>query len=393
MRTVHRSAPPGAVAVIGAGWAGASAAHELRRLGRPVHVFESAPVIGGHSRSEVLRGVVYEPNGPHIFHTSNPEVARLVRQHGMTRSYRHQVLTEAYLHEDDETPHLLSWPPQVAELRELPVWPRVEAELARRPRTPSRANLEDYCISIMGRTLYEVFVRDYTEKQWGRKGAELSWEFAPGRLELREDGYRRLFRDTWEFFPSHGAAPVIESLLADVPVTVGARMGVTDLADLSRHYTAVVVTAPLDEFAGRPGELAWRGVRSESRYLPDYGTAATATPAYVVNRPSHRVPYTRTVETKHASGQHAQGTVVSHEYPGADSRHYPVPTPDRRYELRNEALKKDIRDLSLFPVHFCGRLATYSYINQDRAIEQGLACAREVAAGSAVTRPGASASP
>jgi len=57
-----------------------------------------------------------------------------------------------------------------------------------------------------------------------------------------------------------------------------------------------------------------------------------------------------------------------------------VPTPDRRYELRNEELKKEARDLSPVPLHFCGRLANYTYINQDRAIEQGLTCARAVAA-------------
>ncbi|MFE6054265.1 UDP-galactopyranose mutase [Kitasatospora sp. NPDC056446] len=383
---------PAPVAVVGAGWAGAAAAHRLHRLGLAVHVYERAPVTGGHSRAERLRGVLYEPNGPHIFHTANPEVAALVGRHGMARRYEHRVLTEVYLHEDDDAPRLLAWPPQVSELRELPLWPRVAAELAARPRTPSRTDLEAYCVSIMGRTLFDLFIRDYTEKQWGRSAHELSAAFAPGRLELRDDGYRRLFRDPWEFFPPDGPQTVIDSLLVGVPVTTGARLGIGDLDDLARRHSAVVLTAPLDEFTGRTGELAWRGIRTVSCYEPTHGPGSTATPGYVVNRPSHRVPYTRTVETKHASGQRVQGTVVSYEYPGSAERHYPVPTPDRRYERRNAELKDVIRARSPIPVHFCGRLADYTYINQDRAIEQGLACARQVAdhllhAADAPTRP------
>ena len=34
-------------------------------------IFETKNVVGGHSRSEKINDVIYEPNGPHIFHTSN----------------------------------------------------------------------------------------------------------------------------------------------------------------------------------------------------------------------------------------------------------------------------------------------------------------------------------
>ena len=64
------------VAVVGAGWAGASAARALFDAGAAVEVFDSADVVGGHSRAEVFDGVVYEPHGPHIFHTDNERAAR-----------------------------------------------------------------------------------------------------------------------------------------------------------------------------------------------------------------------------------------------------------------------------------------------------------------------------
>ena len=363
------------VAVVGAGWAGAVTARELHDAGFAVEVFEAATQIGGHSRSEVLNGVVYEPNGAHIFHTSDERVAAYVQQHGLRRPYEHRVLTEVFPGGGDE-PMLLAWPPQITELQKLPEWPVIRSELDRLPAAPVGDDFETYVVSLMGPTLYDLFIRDYTVKQWGRDPSELSSTFAPKRVDLRDDGYTRLFRDTWEFFPAQGINSVIESVLAPVPVTCGVRVGIDDVAGLGADV--VVVTAPLDDFVGRSGELEWRGITMRSRYVPTDEPAGTLTPAYVVNRPSLRVPYTRTIETKHATGQQINGTVVSEEYPGAPYRHYPVPTVDGRYEALNAALKAEIVAGADRPIYFCGRLANYLYINQDQAIAQGFDCATEV---------------
>ena len=363
------------VVVVGAGWSGAVVARELHDAGVDVTVVERAEVVGGHSRAEVLNGVVYEPNGAHIFHTSNRRVAEYVQRFGMARRYEHRVLTEVYLREDDDEPHLLSWPPQVDELRALPDWPAIERELAALPDQPGGEDFETWVVSLMGRRLYELFIEGYTRKQWGCEPSELSSRFAPKRVDLRDDGYTRLFRDTWEFFPPTGANSTIEAVLQPVPVTCGVEVGVDDVLDLFSPADAVVVTAPLDDFLGRPGELAWRGIRMVSRYTPTDAPDGTVTAAYVVNRPSERVPYTRTIETKHASGQLVGGTVVSEEHPGAPARHYPVPTVDGRYEARNAQLQQEVRErLSNVQVHFCGRLSTYTYIDQDQAIDRAFAC-------------------
>jgi len=345
-------------------------------------VVERAEVVGGHSRAEVLNGVVYEPNGAHIFHTSNRRVAEYVQRFGMVRPYEHRVLTEVYLRDDDDEPTLLSWPPQVEELKALPDWPLIERELAELPEQPAGDDFESWVVSLMGRRLYELFIEGYTRKQWGCEPSELSSRFAPKRVDLRNDGYTRLFRDTWEFFPPTGANTTIEAILQPVHVTCGVEVGVDDVLDLFGAADAVVVTAPLDDFLGRPGELAWRGIRMVSRYVPTDTPDGTVTAAYVVNRPSERVPYTRTVETKHASGQQVGGTVVSEEHPGAPARHYPVPTVDGRYEERNAELQQEVRErLSNTQVHFCGRLSTYTYIDQDQAIDRAFTCVEGILGG------------
>lgn len=367
------------IAVVGAGWSGAVVARELTDAGFHVELFERGESVGGHARVERLNGVVYEPNGAHIFHTSNPHVAKYVMRHGLTRPYEHCVAAAVYLHEDDEVPVLLSWPPQVSELQSLSLWPTIEKDLALLPPRPHGKDFESYVISMMGPTLYDLFIRDYTTKQWGCEAGTLSSNFAPKRVELRYDGYRRLFRDRWEFFGPEGVNPVIESILRPVAVTCGATIRMEHFDDLGKAFAAVVITGPLDDFLSKPGDLAWRGISMRSRYILLDDEAGTATPGYVVNHPTHRVPYTRTVETKHATGQLFCGTVVSEEYPGADARHYPVPTVEGENEARNQQLKDTIRSLAPLPVFFCGRLANYCYINQDQAIEQAFACATEVA--------------
>jgi UDP-galactopyranose mutase len=116
-----------------------------------------------------------------------------------------------------------------------------------------------------------------------------------------------------------------------------------------------------------------------SRHFPTAGVRDTVTPGYVVNHPAPSVPFTRTVETKHASGQEVLGTVVSEEHPGAPARHYPVPTVDGVHERRNAELRAEVEaHLAGIPTFFCGRLATYTYIDQDQAIEGALGCAEAV---------------
>ena len=368
------------IAVIGAGWAGVSAAHRLDAAGIATEVFEKTDGVGGHSRSELMDGVVYEPNGAHIFHSSDEEVASFVQHFGLTRPYAHTVSTEVFLSDSDDESTLMSWPPQIDELKKLPIWGQIANELDQLASEPVGDDFETYVISMMGPTLYDLFIREYTIKQWGVQPSELSSSLAPKRVELRSDGYRRLFRDRWEFFAAEGINDVVARALGSVPVAFETEMSVTNLEHLAGSFEAVIVTAPLDVFLGRPNELAWRGVTLQSHLIHVDGPSDTMTRGYVINHPSQRVPYTRTIETKHATGQQIEATVVSEEYPGSPGRHYPIPTPERRHERTNEKLKQEVQANSPIPVYFCGRLANYQYINQDQAIRQGFDTADRVLA-------------
>ena len=68
----------------------------LERNGIKSEIFEASDKVGGHSRSEIINGIIYEPNGPHIFHTSNEKVNKFVNHYGMNREFKHQVKTRIY---------------------------------------------------------------------------------------------------------------------------------------------------------------------------------------------------------------------------------------------------------------------------------------------------------
>jgi UDP-galactopyranose mutase len=359
------------VRIVGAGLAGATVGYLLEQAGIQVELVEAQSEWGGQLRTGSAGGTFYEPTGAHIFHTSDDEVWHLVSGLVQMRPYRHVVRTEVF-------GSILSWPPQLDELRQLTHWPVVERELQLRPARPRGDNFETWCIDLMGETLYREFIESYTRKQWGRDPRELAAAWAPRRIELRDDGDPHLFRDKYQGWPVGGYRRLVDGLLRNVPVIMGQPVGVADWDVLCNGTDAVVLTCALDEFfeqSLRP--LAWRGVRLVSHYLPG---SDFELPCGVLNTPSADRPYTRVIETKWMSGQTEPGTVVSYEYPGADARHYPVDdvhganrARQREYEALLAGLPGPIRRTA-------GRLATYTYIDMDQAIRQGMNVARSLLA-------------
>jgi UDP-galactopyranose mutase len=87
------------------------------------------------------------------------------------------------------------------------------------------------------------------------------------------------------------------------------------------------------------------------------------------------VPYLRTTEYKHLTGQRHAKTIVSREYPSDEGEpYYPVPAPESREQYRKYALLA-----ARTPgVTFVGRLAEYRYYNMDQAVASALRAADEL---------------
>jgi UDP-galactopyranose mutase len=357
--------------VIGAGLTGATCAWSLRQAGIRPTIVEAANVVGGHVRNEWFRGVPYEPNGAHIFHTSDEEVWKLASSLVEFVPYEHRVLTNV-------SGTTLSWPIQMDEIQSLREWPTIERQLANRPDTPDRSNFETWCVSIMGATLYEMFIEGYTTKQWGRPARELSADFAPKRVELRTDGHRGLFRDPYEGWPRTGYGSLVEALLDDSSIMLNTRVTARSLPEFVAPGVPVVVTAPLDGFFEEAaGPLEWRGVHLVPHWIPDTNLAQQA---MVVNEPDAAIPYTRSIETKWVMPDmhDVEGTVVCYEYPGAPVKHHPVYDAAGTNRARQTRYTDMLQSFERNPLFAAGRLANYLYINMDEAMRQGLDAAQRV---------------
>ena len=371
------------VIIVGAGLTGCTVAYALARENVTSVLLEREPVPGGLIRSGLMNGVIYEPHGSHIFHTEDREVWELANSMTPFRPYRHRVdiVVEG---------KLLNWPPLLSDVERLNDGERIKRELlARRNHRldpelrAERASFEEWCLELMGPDLYELFVRPYTEKQWGRRARELPATFAPRRVSVRWDDDPYLFGDRYQGWPAgpRGYTDLIDGLLSDrrTELRTGEDVTLSTVGSYMRELggDVLVLTCPLDVFAGsRFGRLDWRGILVRSLYIPHLEYAQGA---MVVNYPGAEFPFIRIHETKHASGQQCEGTVLGFEFTGAPTRYYPIET-ERNRELNDryqDYLREQIGDRRTF---FAGRLANYVYIDMDDCMRQALDVAEEMLA-------------
>jgi UDP-galactopyranose mutase len=137
-----------------------------------------------------------------------------------------------------------------------------------------------------------------------------------------------------------------------------------------------VWTGPVDEhFDHCFGRLPYRSLEFELRNAPT-PDGGLLQPVGVVNEPSPDVPYTRTSEYRHLTGQTHTSSSYHVEYPRAEGDpYYPVPTEENRTLYhRYEELAASRSDVT-----FVGRLARYQYLNMDQVVGQALATYNKLA--------------
>ncbi len=367
------------VLIVGAGLTGCTLAHRLALQDVDSVLLERGDVPGGLIRSEHMNGVLYEPHGSHIFHTEDAEVWSLANAMTPFNDYRHRVDIVA----DSQ---ILNWPILLSDIDRQSNGEEIRAQLAEREAVDATAraqaaNFEEWCLELMGPILYERFIRPYTEKQWGRPARELSAQWAPRRVSVRWDDDPYLFSDPYQGWPAgpNGYTDLIDGLLAGGHATVRTGVDVTldNLERYAREAQAdrIVLTCPLDVFAGeRFGRLDWRGIIVRNVHIPHKEYAQGA---MVVNYPGEEYPFIRIHETKHASGQKIDGTVLGFEFTGAPTRYYPIELPENR--ALSDRYQSFLREqIGHDRVHFAGRLANYLYIDMDDCMRQALDAAAEV---------------
>ena len=231
-------------------------------------------------------------------------------------------------------------------------------------------NLEEQALLLIGKDIYEVLIKGYTEKQWGRKCTELP-PFIIKRLPVRFVHDNNYFSDRFQGIPMGGFNKLIDGLLESIETRVN-----TNFYENRPYWDSiadhVLFTGKIDEyFDYRFGQLEWRSVRFEQETLdlPNYQGNA------VMNFTDAETPYTRIIEHKHFEmfGDDVYKclkTVISREY--SSEWHEGIEPFYTVNDNRNNSLFLKYKSLAdqEKSVTFGGRLAEYKYYDIAPIIEK-----------------------
>lgn len=360
--------------VVGAGFFGATVAERIAEdLGEPVAVVEKRGHIGGncYTETDAETGIEFHKYGSHIFHTSHEKVWSYISRFSPFNDYQHKVLTE-YQGRVYQMPINLSTINSFYGANMNPGEARAFLTSEReKEHIENPSNLEEMAVSLVGRPLYEAFIKGYTTKQWEIDPKALPADIVT-RLPVVYSYHSNYFSDPWQGLPLIGYTGIFQKMLTHNRITLHLGVDFFEMCDTLDDDCLVIYTGPVDRFFDyKYGRLSWRTSVFEKEVLEmgDYqGTA-------VMNYADLSVPYTRIHEFRHLHRERAyqdMKTLIFREYSkshaGDADPYYPVNTVEDRE--RCKAYAQDSRLLS--NVIFGGRLGTYQYLNMDKVIAAAL---------------------
>lgn len=357
--------------IVGAGFYGATFAQQLAENGHSVTIIDKRPHIAGNAYSEIdsQTGIEVHKYGSHLFHTSNKRVWDYANRFTSFNDYRHTV-----------------WANHNKKIYSMPINLNTINSFFEKSFTPCEAksmlslwndplfkptNLEEKAISLIGKPLYDAFIKGYTEKQWQTDPKILPPEII-SRLPVRYSFNNRYFEDTYEGLPINGYTNWVENMIDHKNIKVKLNIDFFDIKSGLSKDTQIVYTGPIDKYFNYVhGQLSWRTLdfEWEIHEVNDYqGTS-------VMNYSDLDIPYTRIHEFKHLHPERNytdSHTIISKEYSRfasiKDEPYYPVNSESDRKKLSlyRDMVKKENH------VIFGGRLGTYQYLDMHMAIASAL---------------------
>jgi UDP-galactopyranose mutase len=376
--------------IVGAGIYGATFACMAHRQGKRCLVIDKRNHLGGNIYCENIEGINVHKYGAHIFHTSNKKVWEFVNSIVEFNRYTNSPIAN-YKGKQYNLPFNMNtfyqmWgvltpaeaQAKIEEQRQEAL-ERMKADGVTEPR-----NLEEQAQLLIGKDIYEILIKGYTEKQWGRKCSELP-AFIIKRLPVRFVHDNNYFNDRFQGIPMGGFNKLIDGMLEGVDVLTN-----VDFFDCQRNFdetlgvynvqcsmfniqcSKILYTGKLDEYYDyRFGKLEYRTVRFEEEILdmPNYQGNA------VMNFTDAEVPYTRIIEHKHFEMfgddvYKCPKTVISREY-SSEWKEGMEPYYSVNDE-RNMSLYQRYKDLADQEPNLIlgGHLAEYKYYDMAPIVEK-----------------------
>lgn len=348
--------------VVGAGLFGSVFAYEMVKREKKVLVVDKRNHIAGNCYTENIEGINVHKYGAHIFRTSRRDIWDYVQQFAEFNHFVNSPIANYH-------GKIYNMPFNMNTFNRIwgvttPTEAMAKIEEQRKEITGEPRNLEEKAISLVGRDVYEILIREYTEKQWGRPCSELPVSIIR-RLPVRLIYDNNYFNDPYQGIPIGGYTAIFEKMLAGCEVRLGVDF-LRNREELSRAARKVLYTGAIDEYYDFCyGPLEYRSLRFEHKEMMDVSNFQGVA---VVNYTDSTVPYTRSIEHKHFEFGTQPSTVVSYEYPfewkqGIEP-YYPV------NDNKNQSVYAKYENLASQEdtVIFGGRLGTYRYTDMQDTI-------------------------
>lgn len=362
---------------VGAGLFNATIVSKAVKKGKKCLVIDKRNHIAGNIYTEETHGINVHKYGAHIFHTDEKEIWDFVQEFAEFNNYINSPIANF-------NGKLYNLPFNMNTFHQI--WSDVITPDDAKNRIESQAkamkmalngnepkNLEEQAISLIGKDIYEILIKGYTQKQWGRKCTELPASIIK-RLPVRFTFDNNYFNDRYQGIPIGGYTKMVEKMFEGAEIRLN-----TDFFDekdsLLNLADKVVFAGMIDEFFDyKFGELEYRSLKFESEVLECENYQGNA----VVNYTDDKTPFTRIIEHKHFEFGVQPKTIITREYPKTWSR------GDEPYyavnNTKNSELYQKYKALAdtQNKVIFGGRLGMYRYFDMDDTIMAALKVADEI---------------
>lgn len=345
--------------IVGSGLTGSTIARILTDYGQQVTILERKDHIAGNVFDyKHESGAMVHHYGPHYFRCGSEKIWNFLNR--FTSFYNWAAVLKSKVESE-----YLSWP-----VNEAFINARVGEDWNLFQGTPS--NFEEVCLSRMPAAIYEMFIKGYTEKQWGVRATELSKDLAT-RITINKGTVNTLTPNhRWNALPANGYTEMVKGIIGDIPVHLN--FDYLQNRDQVKANKLLIFTGPVDEFFDfKFGKLKYRGQNRRIEYLPETDQVQ---PCIQVNYSNPDDPRIRTIEWKHLMPEEVKptikGTVLTHETPFTpqESGQYEYPFPDKENADLYQKYKAEAE--SLTDTLICGRLGEYRYYDMDQAIGRAM---------------------
>ena len=368
--------------IVGAGLYGATTARLLHESGYNCLILDQRPHIAGNIYSEHINEYDKHMYGPHIFHTSLQCVIDFVNKYSEWYTYQqHTLATDGeklyHLPFNMNTFYDVFGCISIEEAKKIIDKEIQEYKEQKQKEIKSGViliyNLEEWCMLTVGKTIYEKLIKNYTEKQWGKKCTELPQEIIK-RLPLRFSFNNNYFNDIFQGIPKEGYTKFVENIIGDIPYLCNVQFKAKDYEYWSSKVKhGIIYCGAVDELLNYElGELEWRSLRFEDKSYTYNGYNGQG--CAIMNNVSTN-PWTRTIEhmwfLPHQSIDNE--SIITTEYPDkwerGKERYYPINNDknERKYKVYVDLLKEKMPLIRLG-----GRLGKYRYFDMDDTIHEAM---------------------